>query len=162
MFQTKKRLERQLFCLHQNEKSLVQLDSKRKDRCKEMEAIDAKKETVEDISRERNEECVRLRCDLAKIEHEMRLIEVSITKRKPTFIKVLGGVAHFRQKLEAAEKTYSRAQLAEDKHQRNIQELQDELDKIEKMKIAFEASISTEVQKPSADVRLEEAQVHFL
>ncbi|XP_043266990.1 structural maintenance of chromosomes protein 1A-like [Venturia canescens] len=155
-----KRLEFQLFCLHQKDTLICGLKIDRMGQSYKVEKMDSEKEVIEEILTKEETKSAQLQRELAEIEQDIREIEVAISKNKPKSIKIYEGIAHFRKKLESAEKSYKRAQLADETHQKNIRDLQEELDKIEKMKDSFEAGIINESQGSNENVRLEETQIH--
>lgn len=97
--------------------------------------------------------------DLAKIEQDIREVEVEITKKRPTFIKAKERVAHMQKKVESARKSLAQARIADEAHKKDIHELQEELRQVEEAKAAYEASIAGQSQLQGRDVQLEDEQV---
>ena len=86
--------------------------------------------------------------------------EVEINKRRPTFIKAKERVAHIQKKLDSAKKSLAQALKANAAHSEDIQELEKELEEVDKRRQEYEDEIAGESSSQGRDVHLEDAQVN--
>ncbi|XP_072745349.1 structural maintenance of chromosomes protein 1A [Anoplolepis gracilipes] len=154
-----KQVELQLFRLFHNEKSTENFEVSQKKKQHEIEKIEKKKEKAEELLKEKKKDAGKLGRELAKIEQDIREVEVEITKKRPTFIKAKERVAHMQKKVESARKSLAQARIADEAHKKDIHELQEELRQVEEAKAAYEASIAGQSQLQGRDVQLEDEQV---
>lgn len=154
-----KQVELELFRLYHNERDIENLENNQKKKQHDLEKLEKKKEKAEEILKERKKESGKLARDLAKIEQDIREVEVEITKKRPTFIKAKERVAHMQKKVESARKSLIQARTADEAHKKDINELQEELRKVEEAKAAYETSIAGQSQSQGRDVQLEDEQV---
>lgn len=85
--------------------------------------------------------------------------EVEINKKRPAFIKSKERVAHIQKKLNTAKKSLAEAKQANEAHERDIGELQSELEEVEGRRQEYEDMVAGESQSQGRDVHLEDAQV---
>lgn len=88
------------------------------------------------------------------------LKEVEINKKRPAFIKSKERVAHIQKKLNTAKKSLAEAKQANDAHERDIAELQAELEEVDGRRQEYEDMVAGESQSQGRDVQLEDAQVY--
>lgn len=69
-------------------------------------------------------------------------------------------MAHIQKKLNTAKKSLAEVRLANEAHERDIQELQNELAEVEAKRQEYEDLVAGESQSQGRDVQLEDAQVH--
>lgn len=87
---------------------------------------------------------------------------MEINKKRPSFIKSKERVAHIRKKLNTAKKSLAEVVMANEAHQKDIDELDAELKEVEKRRHEYEEKVAGESQSQGRDVQLEDAQVHVL
>lgn len=87
---------------------------------------------------------------------------MEINKKRPSFIKSKERVAHIRKKLNTAKKSLAEVVMANEAHQKDIDELDAELKEVEKRRHEYEEKVAGESQSQGRDVQLEDAQVHHV
>ncbi|XP_014216810.1 structural maintenance of chromosomes protein 1A [Copidosoma floridanum] len=154
-----KQVELQLFKLFHNEKEIEKLEVALKKKQHEIEKIEKKREKAEEVLKEKKKEAGKLGRELAKIEQDIREVESEITKKRPAFIKAKERVAHMQKKYESAKKSLAQAKVADEAHKKDINELVEQLRKVEEARADYEASIAAQSQSRGRDVHLEDEQV---
>jgi structural maintenance of chromosome 1 len=154
-----KQVELQLFRLFHNEKEIENFEVSLKKKQHEIEKQEKKREKAEEVLKEKKKESGKLGRDLAKIEQDIREVEVEITKKRPAFIKAKERVAHMQKKCESAKKSLAQSRVADEAHKKDINELLEELRQVEETKSTYEAGIAAQSQSQGRDVQLEDEQV---
>lgn len=88
--------------------------------------------------------------------------EVEINKKRPSFIKSKERVAHIQKKLNSAKKSLDEVKRADEAHRKDIAELEQELEEVERQRKEYEDLLAGESQSQGRDVQLEDAQVRIL
>ncbi|KAF7992843.1 hypothetical protein HCN44_005187 [Aphidius gifuensis] len=156
---SEKQIELQLFRLYHNERSIEDYENDYKKKLIKVDKCKKEKEKADDILKDKKQDSGKLTRNLAKIEQEIREVEVEITKKRPTFIKAKERVAHMQKKVESAKKSLIQAKTADEAHKKDIEALQEELRQVEEAKATYEASIAGQSQSQGRDVQLEDEQV---
>ncbi|XP_071504723.1 structural maintenance of chromosomes protein 1A-like [Diadema antillarum] len=154
-----KQLEFQLFKLYHNENDIKRLTDELGGRNEELKRAVEKREGVEERIRGKKKELGQLTRELAAIEKDMREKEVELNKKKPQFIKAKENTSHMNKKLETAKKSLKSAKKAHEKHMADIQELEEELDAVERKRQEYEERLEEESQSQGKDMTLEKSQV---
>lgn len=154
-----KQVEWQLFLLLHNEKSTENFKVCRKNKQHEIEKLE-KKEKTKELLKEKEKDADKLGRDFAKIEQDIREVEMEITKKRPTFIEAKERVAHLQKMVESARKSLTQARIVDKAHKKDMHELQEELRQVGEAKAAYEASIAEQSQLQGKDVQLEDEQVY--
>lgn len=154
-----KEIEYQLFRLYHNENDIKYYETELEKKKREVEKVEKKKEKAEEALKEKKKEQGKINRELAKIEQEIREMEAEINKKRPAFIKSKERVAHIQKKLNTAKKSLTEVRLANEAHERDIQELQNELAEVEAKRQEYEDLVAGESQSQGRDVQLEDAQV---
>ncbi|XP_046672179.1 LOW QUALITY PROTEIN: structural maintenance of chromosomes protein 1A-like [Homalodisca vitripennis] len=154
-----KEIEYQLFRLYYNESDIKHYENELEKKKRDVEKLEKKKEKAEEQLKEKKKEQGKLNKEQSKIEQEIREAEVEINKKRPSFIKSKERVAHIQKKLNTAKKSLAEARQANEAHERDIQELQTELEEVEARRQQYEDMVAGESQSQGRDVQLEDAQV---
>jgi len=154
-----KEIEYQLFRLYYNENDIKHYENELEKKKRDVEKLEKKKEKSEEQLKEKKKEQGKLNKELSKIEQEIRESEVEINKKRPSFIKCKERVAHIQKKLNTAKKSLAEAKQANEAHERDIQELQTELEEVDARRQEYEDLVAGESQSQGRDVELEDAQV---
>lgn len=89
-----------------------------------------------------------------------RTLEASLIQQRPLYIKAKENTSYQIKKVEMLKKSLRDKERSCDKEKRNIEELQVELNDVEKAWRAFEEKIEEERIQRAADIELEESQVN--
>ncbi|RZF46730.1 hypothetical protein LSTR_LSTR002593 [Laodelphax striatellus] len=155
-----KEVEYQLFRLYHNENEIAHYETEVEKRKREVEKIEKKKEKAEEVLKEKKKEHGKLNREMAKIEQEIREMEVESNKRRPAFIKAKERVDHIKKKLNTAKKSLAEVRLANEAHEKDIEELESELSQVDAKRQQWEQQVAGESQSQGRDVQLEDAQVN--
>lgn len=85
--------------------------------------------------------------------------DAEINKKRPAFIKAKERVDHIQKKLNTAKKSLAEVRVANEAHEKDIQELQNELTEVDAKRQQYEDMVAGESQSQGRDVHLEDAQV---
>lgn len=151
-------IELQLFKLLNIQEDIDQLQDDMDRKRKEMEKQLKSKEKIDSDIREKRTTLTRITKDLQNIDRRIRDVELSLNKKRPTYIKAKENAAHIEKKLETAKKSKTTAQKAHANHQNTIKELEEELEKIVEKQEEFEAKVEKEKEMFKVNVELEESQ----
>lgn len=121
-------------------------------------AIDVK-EQGEDMLRDRITEFDQLVPELRQIDSEVNEMETQMSKITAAATKATENVAHMRRKVEVSQKNFTVAQNAEEAHKRDVEHLEEELEKVRKAMEDYESTVAGLSQSQGRDVQLEEEQV---
>ncbi|XP_066040434.1 structural maintenance of chromosomes protein 1B isoform X1 [Chamaea fasciata] len=153
------RIQLQLFQLYHNEKQIDSLKNSLDE--KNMEAY-IKKESLsaaEDSFKVKKKMLGILNRDQQHMEKEMKTLEASLVQQRPLYIKAKENTSYQIKKVEMLKKSLRDKEKSCDKEKRNIEELQMELNDIEKAWRAFEEKTEEERMQRAADIELEESQL---
>ncbi|XP_054276656.1 structural maintenance of chromosomes protein 1A-like [Macrosteles quadrilineatus] len=154
-----KEIEYQLFRLYYNESDIKHYENELERKRRDVEKLEKKKEKAEEQLKDKKKDQGKLNKELSKIEQEIREAEVEINKKRPSFIKSKERTTHIQKKLNTAKKSLAEAKQANDAHERDIQELQTELEEVDARRQEYEDQVAGESQSQGRDVHLEDAQV---
>ncbi|NXI07465.1 SMC1B protein, partial [Irena cyanogastra] len=153
------RLQLQLFQLYHNEKQISFLKNSLDE--KNMEAY-IKKEalsTAEDSFKVKKKMFGILNRDQQHMEKEMKTLEASLIQQRPLYIKAKENTSYQIKKVEMSKKSLRDKEKSCDKEKQNIEELEIELNDIEKAWRAFEEKTEEERMQRAADIELGESQL---
>ncbi|NWR09378.1 SMC1B protein, partial [Paradoxornis webbianus] len=153
------RIQLQLFQLYHNEKQIDSLKNSLDE--KNMEAY-IKKESLsaaEDSFKVKKKMFGILNRDQQLMEKEMKTLEASLIQQRPLYIKAKENTSYQIKKVEMLKKSLRDKEKSCDKEKQNIEELQMELNDIEKAWRAFEEKTEEERMQRAADIELEESQL---
>lgn len=151
-------IELQLFKLFNIQEDIDQLQNDLERKRKEMEKHLKSKEKIDNDVKEKRSNLTRITKDLQNIDRRIRDVELSLNKKRPTYIKAKENAAHTEKKLETAKKSKATALKAHTNHQNTIRELEEELAKVIEKQEEFEAKVEKEKELFKVNVELEESQ----
>ncbi|ALC47438.1 SMC1 [Drosophila busckii] len=154
-----KQVEYQLFRLFHVEKDIQKYVADLEVKQQELKAVEQRKESADEVLREKKKDAGKISRDLAKIEQEIREFETQLNKRRPLYIKAKEKVTHCKKKLVSLQKTLETAREADNAHQQDIQKLEKQLNDVEVLKKRFEDEIENESQRRGKSVNMEEGLV---
>ncbi|NXK64092.1 SMC1B protein, partial [Sylvietta virens] len=153
------RIQLQLFQLYHNEKQIDFLKNSLDE--KNLEAY-IKKESLsaaEDSFKVKKKMFGILNRDQQHMEKEMKTLEASLIQQRPLYIKAKENTSYQIKKVEMLKKSLRDKEKSCDKEKQNIEELEIELNDIEKAWRAFEEKTEEERMQRAADIELEESQL---
>uniref|UniRef100_A0A8C3NR61 Structural maintenance of chromosomes 1B n=1 Tax=Cyanoderma ruficeps TaxID=181631 RepID=A0A8C3NR61_9PASS len=153
------RIQLQLFQLYHNEKQIDSLKNSLDE--KNMEAYIKKESlsTAEDSFKVKKKMFGVLNRDQQHMEKEMKTLEASLIQQRPLYIKAKENTSYQIKKVEMLKKSLRDKEKSCDKEKQNMEELQMELNDIEKAWRAFEEKTEEERMERAADIELEESQL---
>ncbi|KAI1278821.1 Structural maintenance of chromosomes protein 1A [Halotydeus destructor] len=150
--------ELQLFKLYYIEQDLEELREEMEKKRRELDRHVKKKEKIEEEIKGKKSHHTKLAKQLANIDRQIRDVELNLNKKRPSYIKAKENASHIEKKLETARKSLTAAKKTHLNHQDAINELQEELDKVNKRYSKFEKENEKEREKLKRDIVLEESQ----
>ena len=154
----------QLFRLYHTEKDIATLEEIRAKRLSDLKALGAEKKAADKLLKEKIKEARNIGRDLPKIEQDIREADVEVMKKKTMYIKAKERVAYMQSKLITAKQSLAKARAADESHKKIIDELQEELRRVEETKASYEAkdpSVQQSLVEDDADVQLADEQVKY-
>ncbi|NXU49078.1 SMC1B protein, partial [Turnix velox] len=156
---SEERIQLKLFRLYHNEKNINflknSLDEKNMETSIKKQAVS----TTEDLFRTKKKALGVLNRDHQLMEKEMKTLEASLIQQRPLYIKAKENTCYQIKKVEMSKKSLRDKEKSCDKEKQNIEELEIELNDIEKAWRAFEKKIEEEILQRAATVELEESQL---
>ncbi|XP_058708962.1 structural maintenance of chromosomes protein 1B [Poecile atricapillus] len=155
------RIQLQLFQLYHNEKQIDFLKNNLDE--KNMEAY-IKKESLsaaEDSFKVKKKMLGVLNRDQQHMEKEMKTLEASLIQQRPLYIKAKENTSYQIKKVEMSKKSLRDKEKSCNKEKQNIEELERELNDIEKAWRAFEEKTKEERMQRAADIELGESQLEW-
>ncbi|KAM9388097.1 structural maintenance of chromosomes protein 1B [Phaethornis superciliosus] len=153
------RVELQLFRLYHNEKNIDSLKNSLDE--KNMEA-NIKKEalsTAENAFKVKKKALGVLNRDQQLTEKELKTLEASLIQQRALYIKAKENTSYQLKKVEMSKRSLRDKEKCCDKEKQNIQELETELNDIEKAWRAFEKKAEEEILQRAAHIELRESQL---
>uniref|UniRef100_A0A8C3TLI2 Structural maintenance of chromosomes protein n=1 Tax=Catharus ustulatus TaxID=91951 RepID=A0A8C3TLI2_CATUS len=154
------RIQLQLFQLYHNEKQIDFLKSNLDE--KNMEAYIKKESlsTAEDSFKVKKKMFGILNRDQQHMEKEMKTLEASLVQQRALYIKAKENTSYQIKKVEMSNKSLRDKEKLCGKEKQNIEELETELNDIEKAWRSFEEKIEEERRERAAEIDLGESQVN--
>ncbi|XP_042323440.1 structural maintenance of chromosomes protein 1B isoform X3 [Sceloporus undulatus] len=155
-----KKSQLQLFQLYHNKRKIDVLNNKLSAKNKN---IDAKKKDVchaEDTVKAKKKDLGMLNRNNQYIEKEIKPLEVMLKQKRPQYIKAKERTTYQIKKVDIAKKVLGNHMKEQAKQEDNKNELQDELNDIDRAQKMFEEKIAEERLHGMRDVLLEENQIN--
>ncbi|XP_015484074.1 structural maintenance of chromosomes protein 1B [Parus major] len=155
------RIQLQLFQLYHNEKQVDFLKNNLDE--KNMEAYIKKESlsTAEDSFKVKKKMLGVLNRDQQHMEKEMKTLEASLIQQRPLYIKAKENTSYQIKKVEMSKKSLRDKEKSCNKEKQNIEELERELNDIERAWRAFEEKTKEERMQRAADIELGESQLEW-
>ncbi|NXQ55534.1 SMC1B protein, partial [Anthoscopus minutus] len=155
------RIQLQLFQLYHNEKQInflkYNLDEKNMEAYIKKESLS----TAEDSFKVKKKMLGILNRDQQHMEKEMKTLEASLIQQRQLYIKAKENTSYQIKKVEMSKKSLRDKEKSCDKEKQNIEELEIELNDIEKAWRAFEEKTEEERMQRAADIELGESQLEW-
>ncbi|NXI42650.1 SMC1B protein, partial [Galbula dea] len=152
------RIQLQLFRLYHNEKNTdflkTSLDEKNMEASIKKESLS----TAEDAFRAKKKVLGLLNRDQQHMERKIKTVEASLIQQRPLYIKAKENTSYQIKKVEMAKKSLRDKEKSCSKEKQNIEELEIELNDIEKAWKTFEKK-AEEILQRAADIELGESQL---
>jgi structural maintenance of chromosome 1 len=148
-----------LFQLYYNEKSTEDVRSELEQKQREIRGFEAKRDAAEEEIREKKRKQGQGNRELAKIEEQIKDLELKLARKKPQFIKAKESSTHLVKKLETAKTCYEAALKANETHLAEIDLIKGELDKLADERAQFEARIQQESRSQGVSMELRDTQM---
>jgi len=155
----KKQIELQLFRLYHNEQDMKEFEKEITRKKEDVTRVENKRKKIDEQHKKQVNDYKKAAKEFSKIEQDIRDLEVTVSKKRPHFIKAKEGVAHNQGKLDAAQKNLKQATKAHNAHTEQINELQNEYNEVERKSREFEEEVKADSESQGRSVQLDEVLV---
>uniref|UniRef100_A0A8C0U9X2 Structural maintenance of chromosomes 1B n=1 Tax=Cyanistes caeruleus TaxID=156563 RepID=A0A8C0U9X2_CYACU len=155
------RIQLQLFQLYHNEKQVDFLKNNLDEKNMEAHIKKESLSTAEDSFKVKKKMLGVLNRDQQHMEKEMKTLEASLIQQRPLYIKAKENTSYQIKKVEMSKKSLRDKEKFCNKEKQNIEELERELNDIEKAWRAFEEKTKEERMQRAADIELGESQLEW-
>jgi structural maintenance of chromosome 1 len=162
LFSIKREQEQQLrlFQLYHNEKSAADVRAELETRQQEIRGFEEKRDAFDEEIRDKKKKQGQGHRELAKIEEQIKDLELKLSKRRPQFIKAKESSSHLVKKLETARTCHEAALKANQAHLAEIEAIRAEIGLLEAERKEFEDRIHKESTSQGINLELRADKVN--
>ncbi|XP_043565217.1 structural maintenance of chromosomes protein 1B-like isoform X2 [Chiloscyllium plagiosum] len=153
------KIQLHLFLLYYNEKFIENFTNDLQASNKTVSSQKATQAAAEEEVRAKKKELGKLSRELQQIEKEIKVHDVILNEKRPSYIKAKENTRHYTKKLEIAKKSLKSCEKQYSIHQQAVKELEFELEDVNKVWKAFEEKAQAEISSRGHGIELEESQI---
>ena len=148
------RLEAQLFKLFHTDRKMNSLKEDLSDINKQLMNENRRRDRVEDDLKKKKSDIAKVQREQALLDKAVKDKEMELNLKRPKYIKTTEKVSHLQKKLDNTKKQITKSEMAHEKHQVDITELERELSEIQQMIESYELE-----NQESQEIELEDTQM---